>query len=90
MVMDVRVTVTFGVSGDKWGYIVKASVLAKNSLLFDLVVSTLVCPLHTNHWAVCLRCERFPVCLLELKVVTCLKWNFSSSYLNLHYSDLPI
>lgn len=46
--MDVRVTVTFGVSGDKRGYIIKASVLAKRVYFLILVVSTLICSLHTN------------------------------------------
>lgn len=48
MVMDVRITVTFGVSGDTQGYIIKASVLAKILNFLILVVSTLVCSLYTN------------------------------------------
>ena len=48
MVTDVRITVTFRVSGDKRGHIIKASVLAKIFYFFILVVSTLVCSLYTN------------------------------------------
>lgn len=39
MVMDVRITVTFGVSGDMQGYIIKASVLAKIFYFLILVVA---------------------------------------------------
>ena len=47
MVMDVRITVTFGVNGDEGG-MMKASVLAKIFWFLILVVITLVCSLCTN------------------------------------------